>query len=402
MENTNQIQRIRAVASFGDDPSKVEVVLPIGDVRQMLSEVSTKPQFQVYGMSMRYSYPEEVLATLPPMPANTLVEVALPFCFHLPNGITLRVSHAGPPATIVALTKVWTSAATGSSTADYYATDRVTYHNSTTLRTPDFPQDPALGPIAQCSGVNVERERDATGMYRYTRARIFFDTTYPATIKEKDKEFSAAEKEVVMIALQVVNRLIDVYRLVTYSDYIQRLPAIHVTDLFFRQHNMGSHGASFGHGLRTAIMNRSEREMQEIAKLLRLGDELTLHEFLLLDAQASLEDNRFALAVIHAFQALELYLEEFLRARLVAKGLGEAVVEAKLKSVWRTKERLTDLLQEATGHNLLEERRLWDDFCTVYDQIRNKLIHSAHDLDTTRTRKTVQVCRDVIRWVETL
>lgn len=399
MENVN---RIRAVASFGDDPSKVEVVLPIGDVRQMLSEVSTKPQFQVYGMSLRYSYPEEVLATLPPMPANTLVEVALPFCFHLPNGIFLRVSPAGLPATVVALQKVWTVAATGSSTADYYATDRVTYHNPTNLQTPNFPQDPVMGPIAQCSGVNIERERDSTGTYRYTKVRIFFDTTYSATIKEDNEEFARAEKEVVMIALQVVNRLIDVYRLVTRSDYVQRVPAIHVTDLFLRQHNLGSHGASFGHGIRTAIMNRSEGEVQEIAKLLQSGDELPLHELLLLDAQASLEDNRFTLAVVHAFQALELYLEEFLRVRLAAKGFAETVVEDRLNSVWRTKERLKDILREATGHSLLEERPLWDDFCTVYDQTRNKLIHTARDLDTPRTRKAVQVCRDVIRWLETL
>jgi hypothetical protein len=101
MENVNRKLGIRAIASFGDDLSQVEVVLPIGDIRQMLCEVSTKPQFQVYGMSMCYSYPEEVLATLPPMPTNTLVEVALPFCFHLPNGISLRVGLAGLPATIM-------------------------------------------------------------------------------------------------------------------------------------------------------------------------------------------------------------------------------------------------------------------------------------------------------------
>jgi len=192
--------------------------------------------------------------------------VALPFCFHLPNGLFLRVSLAGLPAMVVALQKVWTAVATGSSTADYYATDRVTYHNPTNLQTPNFPQDPVMGPTAQCSGVNIERERDSTGTYRYTRVQIFFDTTYSSTIKENNEEFARAEKEVVMIALQVVNRLIDVYRLVTRSDYVQRVPAIHVTDLFLRQHNLGSHGASFGHGIRTAIMNRSEGEVQEIAK----------------------------------------------------------------------------------------------------------------------------------------
>jgi hypothetical protein len=73
MENLNRKLGIHAIASFGDDPSRVEGGLPMDDINQMLSEVSTKPQFRLCGMNMHYSYAEEVLATLPPMPGNTLL-----------------------------------------------------------------------------------------------------------------------------------------------------------------------------------------------------------------------------------------------------------------------------------------------------------------------------------------
>ncbi|MFN0104748.1 MAG: hypothetical protein ACKV2U_22000 [Bryobacteraceae bacterium] len=40
---------------------------------------------------------------------------------------------------------------------------------------------------------------------------------------------------------------------------------MHVRELFFKEHNISFHGASFGHGISTAIMNRSEAELEEIA-----------------------------------------------------------------------------------------------------------------------------------------
>src|SRR5258708_25819947 len=38
---------IIAVASFGGDPEKLKVILPLGQPEKMLAEVSTKPNFQL-------------------------------------------------------------------------------------------------------------------------------------------------------------------------------------------------------------------------------------------------------------------------------------------------------------------------------------------------------------------
>jgi hypothetical protein len=56
---------MRAVASFGNDPTKIEIILPPGDPQVMLAEVATKPNFQLFGTAFSYSYPEEELAEAP-------------------------------------------------------------------------------------------------------------------------------------------------------------------------------------------------------------------------------------------------------------------------------------------------------------------------------------------------
>ena len=66
---------MRAVASFGDDPTKIEVILPLGDPQVMLAEVTTKPSFQLFGTAFSYSYPDEELSKRPVQPANTLIEM---------------------------------------------------------------------------------------------------------------------------------------------------------------------------------------------------------------------------------------------------------------------------------------------------------------------------------------
>ena len=72
---------MRAVASFGDDPEKIVVVLPPGDPQVMLADVATKPNFQLFGTAFSYSYPEEELSKRPAQPANTLIEMGVPYCF---------------------------------------------------------------------------------------------------------------------------------------------------------------------------------------------------------------------------------------------------------------------------------------------------------------------------------
>jgi hypothetical protein len=328
--------------------------------------------------------------------------VALPYCLHIPNGLNLVVSVPGASfGAIVVPQKLWTAAAVGSATADLFTTDRVTYAAPVALKTPKFPEDPEHGPRPGCSGTNLEMDRDTNGQFRYSKLKIFFDTHHQHLGSAPKSEMTAARDEAVGMALKVVNRIIDVYRYVTKEDFVQRLGSIHVTDLYFAHHDVGIHGASFGGGIRDAIMNRTKREIEEIATTLKVQSELPVAELLFLDAQAALSSDRYVLAVIHAFQGLEVFLEEFLYQRFAARGMPPDAIE-RIVAPRRTKERLKEVLSQATGHSLAENRELWDRFCIVYDQVRNKLIHAAKEIDQHRSQQAVEACLAVHAWLSDL
>jgi hypothetical protein len=311
-------QEMRAVASFGDDPTKIEIILPAGDPQAMLSDVATKPNFQLFGLAFSYSYPEEELTKRPVQPANTMVEMGTPYCFHVPDNTTFELKQAGAISHLV-FKKVWTGRAEGSSNADYRSPHRVLYHSKTSVQTPNLPTDPSLGPDPICTGVNVEALKDKAGLYRYSLIRMFLDTGYTRTTLTSETGSQAAMSEMVTRAVATLNRFIDVYRLVTNSAHMQRLSGVHVRDICFREHNVGFHGASFGHGIGTAVMNRSEDELEAISRKTATGEEIALWNLLFLDAEASLDRNAFTLSVVNAFQALELRLEDFLEREMTGQ-----------------------------------------------------------------------------------
>jgi hypothetical protein len=393
---------MRAVAAFGDDPTKIEVLLPPGDPQVMLADVATKPNFQLFGTAFSYSYPEAELAKRPAQPANTLIEMGVPYCFHVPINTMIGLKDATATSHLV-LKKVWTVRAEGSSEADYFSPTHVLYHNKTSIKTPNFPTEPNLGPEAVCTGTNVEALKDKAGLYRYSLIWMFFDTAYMGEALKSESGGQSARSEVIARAVAALNRFIDIYRVVTRSAHIQRLSSVHVRDMFFQDHNIGFHGASFGHGIGTGIMNRSGDELDEIARKAVTGEEIPPWELLFLDAEASLETNAFTLAVVNAFQALELCLEDFLVKKMTAQGLPDSDIEERLGRTWRTKERLKELVPSLSGRRLIDDDpKLWDRLCWAYDDIRNKLIHAARDLDHDKTERAVAACRDVSRWLNAI
>jgi hypothetical protein len=150
-------------------------------------------------------------------------------------------------------------------------------------------------------------------------------------------------------------------------------------------------------------MNRSEDELQEIGKVSASGAEIRSWDLLMLDAEASKDNNQYTLAVVNAFQALELRLQDFIETTMTFQGIPRAEIEDRLNKTWRMKERLKDLVPALTGRKLItDDSDLWDRFCWAHDDIRNKLIHSARDLDYAKTENTVGTCRDVNRWLDSI
>lgn len=389
-----------AVASFGDDPTKVEVILPPGDPQIMLAQVATKPNFQLFGTAFSYSYPADELAQRPAQPANTLIEMGVPYCFHVPDNTMIELRDLGQVSHLV-FKKVWTRRAEGSSDADYRSPTHVLYHNKTSVNTPTFPTEPDFGPQPICTGVNVEELNDRAGLYRYSLVWAFFNTTYAREALTSKVGGETARVEMIARAIAALNRFIDIYRVVTRSAHIQRLSSVHVRDIFLREHNIGFHGASFGHGIGTAVMNRSEAELAAIVRKAATEEEIPPWDLLFLDSEASLGINAFTLSVVNAFQALELRLQEFLEKKMNDQGLTTTEIEERLSKTWRTKERLKDLVPDLSGRRLSQDNRdLWDRFCWAYDDVRNKLIHAARNLDHDKTERALRACQGVRDWLD--
>src|SRR5580693_9094423 len=102
-------------------------------------------------------------------------------------------------------------------------------------------------------------------------------------------------------------------------------------------------------------MNRSGKELNEIAKKAATDEEIPLWDLLFLDADSSLETNAFTLAVVNSFQALELRLQDFLEKKMAAQGLVATEIESRLNKVWRTKERLKDLVPSLSGRRVIDD-----------------------------------------------
>jgi hypothetical protein len=230
---------------------------------------------------------------------------------------------------------------------------------------------------------------------------MFLDTAYARETLISKAGAESARSDMIARGVAAINRFVDIYRAVTKAAHVQRLASVHVRDIFFREHNIGFHGASFGHGIGTAVMNRSETELNAISRMCATGEDIATWDLLFLDADASLNSNSFTLAVVNAFQALELRLEDFLERRMAHQGMQPADIEERLGRIWRTKERLKDLVAPLVGRRLIDDDpNLWNRFCWAYDDIRNKLIHAARDLDHDKAERAISACRDVGAWLD--
>jgi len=116
------------------------------------------------------------------------------------------------------------------------------------------------------------------------------------------------------VALAIVNYVLDVYRFVTGETHIETVWSPVITQVFFSDHNLVFEGVTVPHGLRSAIANRSKEEIDRVANMLSRGDRPSREVLLLHSSRAALDRRETLVAVLVAFQALEIYLETRLRA----------------------------------------------------------------------------------------
>ena len=237
---------------------------------------------------------------------------------------------------IVQIRKIWTDLATGSNSVEAYADDQLLYYGPARPVSPTVPQDPILGPWPRFTGANMEVGKDIHGVLRYTQVRILFDTRHPNIDGADDSEpiqqaRKAAVESASAIAGNAVNYLLDVYRSVTGEHHPERLARMLVTRVYFADVNVVFESVGVESGLGSAIINRSRREINQIAAMLVADSQPAPHTLLLQSAYSALERGQLLLAIVVAFQAQEMVIEAGIRAGLQRQGAGDVEITERLK-----------------------------------------------------------------------
>ncbi len=373
----------------------------------LLHQVRFAPEFTLYGYASLASY-----VTPPPRAAlhgyNTWVEVSLPYTLHLPSGMVFEMNHQQIGKAAIIARKVWTKLATGSNEAEIYAENQSLYYGPVQPISPFIPQAPELGPWPHFTGINVEIAKDTHGVFRYTQLRVLFDSN-PIGIRDSqtDEEKSEAKSNALSWAKQktteIINHLIDVYGYVTGAEHIERLSELIVNSIYFADENLVSDGIRIESGLGSAIVNRSGEEILRIKNMLLTGAEPERHVLLLQGAHASLNRGQVVLAVVVAFQALEILLENKLRIAYGKLGSPESKITEKLKKYYRTKDRLTVLSREVTGGSSVEDdSTFWNSWLIKCNRKRNGVVHKNEVLTSSEAKVVVDLCEECMKRLSAL
>ena len=363
----------------------------------LLNQVRAKPELILYGFRTLASYvdppPREAL-----LGHNTLVEISIPYTLHLPNDMPFELTCPQAGRANLVLRKVWTTLAAGSNDAEIYADDQLLYYGPTQPLSPVTPQAPELGPWPHYTGRNIELGQDTHGVFRYTRIQTFFDLALAGIDgADADEAVRAARSRALdratKIAMRIVNYLLDVYRYVTGATHVERLHVMAVNCVYFADHNLVSEGHAVEGGVGSAIVNRSGREIRQIRAMLLAGTEPERHVLLTQSSRAALARGQLVLAVVVAFQALEILLETELRAAYTKRGLSEVDITQKLKRFYKTKDRLTVLCPEVTGGlSVADDVTFWDLWLRDCNRKRNGIVHRNEGVTDSEALKVVELC----------
>lgn len=353
------------------------------------------------------------------------IVVRLPFCLYIPaSRYLLQYPKTGESLGFVP-EKVWTDRAEGSTVvpAELVMPGRTVYLNDANIITEWMGSPKAT--TGGLKGHNVEFDKDPTGYFRYTRLTIELDWNVPQRFNSYHEERGKAEEVINALlarTLDVVNYVVDLYRVVTGDGYVGRVPFLVVEDIRIgipgqcsirKQEKLTAQKFTYKcgyiayifsvHGIRPAIVNKPAEEIDAFRSALASGVEPEAYKLLALNAEAALDRRDTKLAVIESFLSLEIYVEQFYRQKLSDKMSAEEI-DTLLTSGnnWRLKIRLKELLREHFGHAIPDlDNNLWQDWIGAH-QIRNDLVHRNIEPSLKDARKTVELNQGVLRLLRTL
>lgn len=374
-------------------------------VKQELAKISNKPNTVIYSLSSSFSYSDKDAMKGFEF-GNIFVEAYLPYCLHLPNNFDMRIELKEQEIQIYAtVNKIWTKKAQTeegkSDNTDFYAEKIPLYHKASTIQGPRMPFEPEDGWESFITGRNIEKINDQNGIFRFTRVYIQFSLELPGAIEKiTDKQRDILFSEIHSISLQAINRLIDNYRKISNEIHVRRLGSLKINMIYFTKQNIGFYLAPMD--ITTAMMNRPRKEIKELEEKLASGSKPELYELLLLNAKSSVMTRDFTMAVVESFQALEIFLENYLVSAFTNNGVQEVEYRRTLETHWRTKSRLNDVLKMVKATSLNTQTDLWNKWCHNYDKVRNEVFHAGKEPSEAEAKDVLETNEKVIKWIKSL
>lgn len=362
-----------------------------------------------------------------PLVQDEVIQVAarLPFCLYIPP---CRYVFTYPgTGELVGLVpeKVWTDRAEGSieTKEELVIPDKTVYLNNAEIITEWIGTPEAL--VEGLKGHNVEFDRDPTGYFRFTRLTTEFDWKVPRGFdpyNKDDENQSGIIEKLSSRTLDIVNYVIDLYRVVTGDGYIKRVSHLLIEDIRIGisdncsirkqerftgekfTYKCGYHACLFSaHGIRPAVVNKPGVIINAFQTSLERGLRPEPYRLLELNAEVALDQRDVKMAVLESFLSLEVYVEQFYYRKL-----GDRMSATDIDGLltygdnWRLKVRLKELLKEHCSRSIADmDNELWQDWLRAHDK-RSELIHHNIEPSLEEARKIVELNKAIIQLLGTL
>lgn len=379
------------------------------------------PQPMLQGFQLFYAVSGE------PLVQDEVIQVVarLPFCLYIPPCRYLFTYPGTSELIGFVPEKVWTSHAEGSIEIkeEFVVPDKTVYLNKPEIITEwiGTPEASVQGP----QGRNVEFDKDPTGYFRFSRLTVEIDWQFPGDFNpynNDDSIRSSVIEELSSRILDIVNYVIDLYRVVTGDGYVSRLSYMLIDDIrigipddcSIRQqekftgdkftYKCGYHPYLFSaHGIRPAIVNKPGKTIEAFQTSLKQSIRPEAYRLLELNAEQALDQRDVKVAVLESFTSLEVYVEQFYFRKLGDR-MSEADIENLLSSSynWRLKVRLKKLLKEYCSISIAEmDDKLWQNWLGAHDK-RSELIHRNIEPSLEKAKEIVELNKAIIQLVGTL
>jgi hypothetical protein len=234
---------------------------------------------------------------------------------------------------------------------------------------------------------NCELERDERGTFRFTEVSIL--------IKQIEWHNSI---EYLDIAIEIINRLIDVYRYVTKEYHVRRITAKDI--MAYSCSRSDKADFIYGYSASGIVPIRedfSETEHLEIKRLLKNNEQIPICDLMLLDAENFLELRDYRRTVIESIIAIEPWIEKFVEYKLAERRVSNIHIKDFLNVVTLAPQ-IKGLLKLLIEPEDLDYQ-LIDDLATI-NKIRNNIIHEGYiNVSRSDAEKAINCTTKIISFI---